>query len=256
MFGILVFIPVYRCKQQIGRVLRQLEPFLAHFAEVLVVDNKSADGTLEVAESALRSLTGIKATLIENDENYQFGGSNKIAFRYLLQTNYNQLLILHGDDQAAVEDIMPVLPQAAETDSMLGARFHPDSKLIGYSTFRMLGNRGLDLITSLVTGRKIFDTGSGLNLYSRRLLSGLDFSAYPDDLTFSTCLLLDGLRKGYRFRFFPLTWREEDQISNAKVIRQGLRILGMLWRYLLRRHYLVPPAAARDYTYRVVFESK
>ena len=51
---ILVFIPAYQCAAQIGRVLaqfRQVPPGV--FAEILVVDNRSADDTVAAAGRAM-----------------------------------------------------------------------------------------------------------------------------------------------------------------------------------------------------------
>ncbi len=47
---LLVFIPCYNCALQIGRVLAQLKgPLAQRFAEVLVLDNGSKDGTVAAA---------------------------------------------------------------------------------------------------------------------------------------------------------------------------------------------------------------
>lgn len=49
---ILVFIPAYRCSKQITRAIAQFEGVERYFAEVLVVDNRSSDNTLEATRVA------------------------------------------------------------------------------------------------------------------------------------------------------------------------------------------------------------
>ena len=50
---ILVFIPAYNCAPQIGRVLAQFDAVPAgRFAEILVLDNGSKDGTQQAALAA------------------------------------------------------------------------------------------------------------------------------------------------------------------------------------------------------------
>lgn len=258
MPGILVFIPMYRCEKQIGRVLRSLEPLQGLFAEILIVDNCSTDGSVAAAMAAMKSLIETTVTLVQNDQNYHFGGSHKIAFDYARQAGHAYLLILHGDDQADIRDAVPLIAAGEHTkhDLTLGARFHPASKRVGYSRFRTYGNHAVNLMASLVTGRRIYDTGAGLNIYGRKVFADTAYLAMPDDLTFSTCLLFDCIRKKCSFSFFPLTWREEDQVSNARVIRQGVILVIMMLRYFLRlKRFLPPPPPQRQYSYKMVVQS-
>jgi hypothetical protein len=57
-------------------------------------------------------------------------------------------------------------------------------------------------------------------------------------------------------KFFPITWTEEDQVSNAKVIRQALTILGLFTKYLFQRgkalNFQATPDSYRNF--KVVFE--
>lgn len=257
MPGITVFIPMYNCEKQIGRVLRSLEPVQERFTEILIVDNRSTDGSAAVAQQAMKAFTRTTVTLVQNDRNYHFGGSHKIAFDYALKSRADHLLILHGDDQADINDILPLITSGeyAQNDITLGARFHPNSKLIGYSKFRTYGNIAVNLMASVVTGRMIYDTGAGLNIYARGSFVDRDYLTFPNDLTFSTCLLFDCIRKKYSFHFFPLSWREEDQVSNARVMRQGMKIVLMMVRYALRFKRFLPAAPQGvQYSYKVLLQ--
>lgn len=81
--NMLLFIPAYNCAAQISRVLAKLTPEIASlFAEIIVVENRSTDNTLTVASEGLATIKGCKVTLLQNDENYNLGGSHKVAFNY------------------------------------------------------------------------------------------------------------------------------------------------------------------------------
>lgn len=58
---------------------------------------------------------------------------------------------------------------------------------------------------------------------------------FPNDLTFDAHVLLEACDKKAKIAFVPVTWREEDQQSNAKIIRQGWTILKLLIRYAFLR---------------------
>jgi len=234
MIRVLVAVPVYNCQHQISRTLALIPMAGFKVDEVLVIDNQSQDQTLRVATASLKKLKGQRASLIQNHENVGLGGSHQVAFDYGWQHGFTHLIILHGDDQARLKDFQPVMADLdLNQDVVLGARFMAGSELVGYDQIRRWGNLGLNLVFSLATGRQIFDTGSGLNLYRLAAFKPAEINCLPRDLTFNSYLLLWSLFKRHHLKFAPISWRETDQVSNAKVWRQGWRILRLLGQYWL-----------------------
>ena len=240
MSRILIFIPMYNCEKQIPRVIDRIVALgeaQKRFAGVLVVDNRSRDGSVRAASEAIRRLS-IPARVVQNRENYSLGGSHKVAFALALEEGYDAVAVLHGDDQGDITDLVPQLPLLEQYDSVLGSRFARGSRLVNYSGFRIFGNRVFNLLTSVCTGRRITDLGAGLNLYRTEYLRSRFYLPFPNDLTFNVYLLLYGAYSGSRFCFFPLSWREEDQVSNAKLFAQTKRTLGLLVSYVFARKRL------------------
>ncbi|PPQ26999.1 dolichyl-phosphate mannose synthase [Rhodoblastus sphagnicola] len=223
---------MYNCAQQIGRVLKQLEnPDVAKFFHgVLCVDNQSPDATLEVAAAAMERVPLPFRAILRNAGNYGLGGSHKVAIDFGLAQGYSHLVVLHGDDQGSIADLTPLVAAGAHDslDCLLGARFMPGSRLQGYSALRTLANRVFNAIFSIISGQKLYDLGSGLNLYRLDIFRDGFHRRFRDDLTFNYFLILACCQKGFRQKFFPLTWCEDDQISNAKLFRQGVRMLKLL----------------------------
>ncbi|HLL06555.1 MAG TPA: glycosyltransferase family 2 protein [Myxococcaceae bacterium] len=223
---ILVFIPMYNCEKQIPRVLARFGKDVQQlFDEIIIVDNGSKDGSVEVATQALATLEHLPGTVLVNDENYNLGGSHKVAFDYALEHGFDYVVVLHGDDQADINDLVPLLREGRhrQHDSMLGSRFMKGSRLIGYSRFRTLGNHVFNLLFTGAARRRVYDLGSGLNLYATAYLRPRFYLNFPNTLTFNIYLMLAGVQRGSRFVFFPLSWREEDQRSNVKMVRQSLQ---------------------------------
>jgi dolichol-phosphate mannosyltransferase len=229
---ILVFVPMYNCAPQISRVLAQLHPYETArlFHGLICVDNRSTDNTLTTAVEALEDVPLAHRAVLKNDDNYGLGGSHKVAIRYALDNGYTHLVVLHGDDQGNIADLVPHIAQGRHVplDALLGARFMKGSKLIGYSFIRTLANRIFNLIFSAAAGVRLYDLGSGLNLYKVSIFKDGFYIKYRDDLSFNYFLILGGCLKNLKQEFFPLTWREDDQISNAKLFRQGSRMLRLL----------------------------
>ena len=107
----LLFIPMYNCEKQITRVLNQLTPEVCNYiTEVIIVNNRSTDNGEEAIENYLESRnTGTKVKLIRNQSNYGLGGSHKVAFQYAIDHDFDYVIVLHGDDQGNIRDLVPYL---------------------------------------------------------------------------------------------------------------------------------------------------
>lgn len=240
---ILIFIPMYNCASQIPRVLAQLQaPGIAElFHGVICVDNQSKDDTLQAATAAMEAVPLPFRAVLRNDDNYGLGGSHKVAINYALTHGYTHLVVLHGDDQGSIADLVPHIAEGRhrDLDCLLGARFMPGSQLQGYSLLRTAANVVFNWIFSAVSGQALYDLGSGLNLYRVAVFADRFHHRFSDDLTFNYYLILGSCQRGLRQRFFPLTWREDDQVSNARLFRQGRKMLRLLAHRIFRpRHFL------------------
>jgi glycosyltransferase involved in cell wall biosynthesis len=238
---VLVFIPCYNCERQIGRVLEQFREVPAGiFDEILVLDNHSTDGTLKVAIDAATAMDGITVTVARNRENYNLGGSHKAVFAHARVQGFTHVVVLHGDDQGRVHDVLPLLASGAHRthDACLGARFMAGSKIEGYSHMRRIGNRIFNLVFSIVLRRRVWDLGSGLNVFSRTVFPPEITMHLPDDLHFNPYLLAALVDRGMRVTFFPISWREDDQVSNVRMASQALKTLGAAREYLTSRVFL------------------
>lgn len=235
---ILVFVPAYNCAGQIGRVLHQFTgPVARHIDEVLVLDNHSTDDTVLVAVEAATGLAGPPVVIAQNSENYGLGGSHKAAYEYAAAHGFTHVITLHGDDQGDIADIAPVLDAGHHrtADAWMGARFRKGARLQGYSAFRIVGNYVFDVFFSLAARHAVSDMGSGLNLLSRRAFEDPIVRRHSDGLHFNPRLLLGMYDRRLRVRYFPISWREDDQVSNVKMASQALQTFKVGWDYLAHR---------------------
>ncbi|MBR6159557.1 MAG: glycosyltransferase family 2 protein [Lachnospiraceae bacterium] len=245
MDKILLFIPAYNCEEQIKRTLAQLDPaVMAFISKVIVVNNQSTDGTEEAVVDFMHAHAGMPVTLLRNRENYGLGGSHKVAFDYAIEHGFDYVMVLHGDDQGSISDFLPVLAKGyyKKHDCILGARFMPGSKLEGYSLFRTFGNIVYDFLFAAVLQKRIYDLGSGLNMYSVEMLKTGFYEKFPDNLMFNYVMILASEYYGHDIKFYPVSWREDDQVSNVKMASQAVKVLKMLGEY-----YKDPSVICDDY---------
>lgn len=256
---ILVFIPMYNCEKQIPRVISQFdEETQKLFAEILVVDNISKDNSLLAAEEALKKLSNIKTTLIQNEENVSLGGSHKVAFNYAIDNGYDYIIVLHGDDQGSIKDIVPYIKDetAFKYDAFLGARFMKGSKTPGYDKIRIIGNYAVNAFISIFIRKSIKDMGSGLNMFKIEILKNQFYLPFRNDLTFNVYLLFYLIYSKTNILFFPLTWREDDQVSNAKVFKQGMHIIKMTFQYVFNpKKLLLKGNVINNFNYNIIYKN-
>ncbi len=233
----LLFIPVYNCKIQIKRLIEKIEKNkLESIKEILFVDNRSTDGTLETIIEETSDFKK-KTTIILNDNNYGLGGSHKVAMKYAMNNNYKDLLVFHGDDQGNVDDLEMIISSDTERnyDFILGSRFMKKSILKNYSFIRIAGNIFFNLIFSVITLKKLSDLGSGLNLLRLDNLDIDQIESFPDNLTFNYYLILYICFFKKKFLFVPITWSEEDQISNVKYFNHVFQMFKIILNFLISK---------------------
>ena len=257
---ILLFIPMYNCEKQIVRVLKQLDKEVLNFiSQVIIVNNRSTDNSQQAAIDYLKNNPSLPAKVLLNNENYNLGGSHKVAFQYAIKNNFDYVVVLHGDDQGQIQDLLPLLKskEYRNYDCFLGARFMKGSKLQGYSKFRIFGNYVFNLLFTIVLGKSIKDLGSGLNMYKTEILKSGFYNKYPDSLLFNYCMIMGADYYKHKIKFFPILWREEDQVSNVKLTSQAFTVLNLLLFYFVSKKKFIQAEyrqkALSDYTAEVVF---
>ncbi|MBE6024861.1 MAG: glycosyltransferase family 2 protein [Cellulosilyticum sp.] len=262
MTKILLFIPMYNCEKQITRVIDQLDQnILNYINEVIVVNNRSTDNSEDVVINHCKSKGDLPIKVLRNDENYGLGGSHKVAFEYAIENGFDYVIVLHGDDQGRISDFIPLLESKKyeECDCCLGARFMKGSKLIGYNKLRIWGNYGFNLLFSMVVHKSVKDLGSGLNMYKVSTLKNKYFMKYPDTLYFNDLMILASCYYKQSMLFYPISWREEDQISNNKLMSFSISLLKMLFNYVKdKKKYLEQDMRTNmidNYSAQVVYDN-
>jgi glycosyltransferase involved in cell wall biosynthesis len=227
---ILLAITAYNCEKQIKRVLNSLVNSPIKLHETIVVNNASGDNTELSVLDYIKDNPLMNIKLFRNPLNVGLGGSHKYIFNYALIENYDAVVVMHGDDQANIKDIAIVSQNINASDIYLGSRFMPNSKLIGYSKHRVMGNLFLHAMYKIICSKKIYDMGSGLNIYPRSLIQLNLHRNCPNGMIFHCKFLLD-IMDCMQIQYFPIEWTESDQISNAKLFKQVIEVLYLLLIY-------------------------
>ena len=233
---IVCVIPAYNCSQEISQTLESVNHISVLFEEIWVIDNRSTDDTLKQVISFKNSNSIQNLRIFQNYSNINLGGTHKVAFKMAISAAFTHVVILHGDNQADPNDLLQILKiknKQAIPFSYFGTRFSRKSKTLGYSKPRIAGNLLLNCIFSLLTLKILTDLGSGLNFYNLEQIKKIEMSSMTNEMSFNYDLILQFIDKDLPFKYFPISWSENSQLSNARnfqVFTEGLGIITR-WRF-------------------------
>jgi dolichol-phosphate mannosyltransferase len=237
---ITVAVTCYNCENQIVRALTEIDSILESVPEIsliTVIDNLSTDNTLKLANGSLKAFKHPhKFRIFQNSKNIGLGGSHKVAFEMAQQNESSHLLIFHGDHQASALDIKSLIELSISKNSVtcLGARFLNLSLLSGYSLTRTAGNILLNFAYTFFCRQKIYDLGSGLNLFKLSDFNPDAMRNFDDGFTYNMDLLLYLVEHKIPFKYHPIRWSNSDQISNAHALKVGFKSLTKLLNWVAR----------------------
>ena len=157
-------IPCYNEGLAIGSVVLKLKA-RKYVDVVLVVDDCSTDGTVEVATAA-------GAVVVSHEANKGYGAAIQSCFNYAKENNFDVMVILDGDGQHDPSYIPGFIEamKTGEADVVIGSRFLTKNKLSPIPKYRIVGMKVLNLFTRLVGKVKTTDSQSGYRAYSRRAI--------------------------------------------------------------------------------------
>lgn len=181
-----VVIPAYNEETQIQQVLASLPSYIDH---IVVIDDKSADGTVGKVREAQRADPRI--ILLLHEENQGCGGAKCTGYKWARDNNVDVAIAVDGDGQMDPEDMERLCaPVAAdETDYAKGNRlFHADACSV-IPKFRFVGNFISSFLTKIASGYwSITDCQTGYTAISKRALHAVDWDCmfkrygYPNDI--------------------------------------------------------------------------
>ena len=76
-------------------------------------------------------------------------------------------------------------------------------------------------------------------MYSTKIFDNNFYHKFPDRLTFNCCMLFAHDYYKHNIKFFPISWREEDQTSNVKMFSQAMVTLKIALRYRFSKKYVL-----------------
>ena len=235
---VIVVMPARNAARTVASVLGAMPS--GSFDEIILVDDKSTDDTVEVVRS-------LPVHLIWHPHNVGYGGNQKTCYLEALQRGADIVIMLHPDGQYEPE-ILPRMAQPiidGEADMVLGSRFAEPGAAIagGMPRWKYLANRFLTVTENRVLGTDLSELHTGYRAYSRELLLTIPFLRNSLDFSFDSEVIMQAVHFGFRIGEVPARSRYFDDASSVTFkpgVVYGLKTLWSALRLVLHRHGIVP----------------
>jgi glycosyltransferase involved in cell wall biosynthesis len=198
---ILVAIPAYNEEKTIKTVVDCVRQYMSD-VDIIVVNDGSRDQTAQILET-------MNVIHIRHACNLGYGRALQTALKYAHTYGYEALMTLDADGQhdAAFLPEMADYFNRGEIDMLIGSRYVLQHSYGDVPLGRRLGMQFFSALTGLLTGRRIFDTTSGLKIIRRNVFKEL-IKWHFIDFHAETIVYL--LRLGYHVAEYPIKVKERE----------------------------------------------
>ena len=207
--------------------------------EVILVDDRSTDETLEIARR-------LSVSVVWHPHNVGYGGNQKTCYLEALQHGAEIVVMLHPDGQYEPELIPrliePIL--AGEADLVLGSRMMIPgaAKEAGMPLYKRIANRFLTTIENRVLGTHLTDLHTGYRAYGREFLLTVPFLRNSLDFAFDSEVLMQASHFGFRIREVSARTRyfkDASSVGPWTSTVYGVKTLWAAFRLLLHRAHIL-----------------
>jgi len=243
---VVVVLPAYRAAQTLQKTYAEI-PFDV-VDEVVLVDDKSPDNTVEVARGL-----GIKHIVIHK-QNKGYGGNQKSCYDKAKELGADIVVMLHPDYQYTPKLLLSMV-------ALIGNDLYPvvfGSRILGGGALRggmpkykYVANRLLTLTQNILMGEKLSEYHTGYRAFHRKVLDACEYHNCSDDFVFDNQMIGQIFWNGFEIAEITCPTKYFDEASSinfGRSVTYGLGVLRVSWRYFLARTGLLswPLLGARN----------
>lgn len=237
---IVVVLPAYNASKTLEKTYAEI-PFDI-VDEVVLVDDKSPDNTIEVAQKL-----GIKH-IVPHVVNRGYGGNQKSCYDKALALGGDIVIMLHPDYQYTPKLIHSISYIIANDlyPVVFGSRILGKGALKGgMPWYKYVANRILTLTQNILMNQKLSEYHTGYRAFSREVLEAVNYELNSDDFVFDNQMAAQVFYKGFEIGEVTCPTKYFAEASSINLKRSSIYGLGVLWvsaQYFFTKLGLMKPA--------------
>ncbi len=230
----LIIIPTYNEKNNIVRLIEKLSDRYETKADLLIVDDSSPDGTANLAKEAAKH-TKMAVHILNRAKKEGLGKAYMAGFKWALQHHYPYVISMDADFSHRPEDVIKLLDAPENIDVVVGSRYIPGGKIVGWDFKRYANSKLANLVTRLALGLKPKDVTSGFKRYNQAFLGSLDQNnVISSGYAFQVEMLLHAADAGLKIAEVPIIFVDRTE-GESKISGELKRSAKIIWRLFLTR---------------------
>ena len=240
----IVTMPAYKAARTLEKTYREIPG--GSYDQVLVVDDASPDGTVEVARS-------LGLPVRRHEVNRGYGANQKTCYDWALSEGADIVVLLHPDYQYAPHRVPALVEPIREgrCDFAFGSRFKDGGDPLGggMPLYRYAGNKLTTGIENYFLRTSFSELHSGMKAYSRRFLELIGYRGFSDKFVFDSEMVVQAVLLGFRIEEVAIPTRYAEDSSSVDVVssfRYIFETLGALHRGLRDRDRLKQERLERE----------
>ena len=174
MSKVIVMIPTFNEAPNVRTLIPEIIALGAEY-HVLVVDDKSPDGTAEVVRELARIEPRVVLLLREGPRGRGFAGA--AGFRKAVELGADVVVEMDADFSHQPRHIPQLVAATREADVVIGSRMAPGGREEGRSWLRRVITLAANNYIRLILGIRIRDATSGFRAFTRKALTRIPLTA-------------------------------------------------------------------------------
>ncbi|MDG1746505.1 MAG: glycosyltransferase family 2 protein [Bacteroidia bacterium] len=220
---VVVVLPAYNAMHTLKQTYEEI-PFDV-VDDVVLVDDKSTDETIKVAEEI-----GIKH-IVNHEQNRGYGGNQKSCYKTALDLGADIVVMLHPDYQYTPKLIesMCFLIANQVYPVVFGSRILGSGALKGgMPLYKFIANRFLTTFQNICIGQHLSEYHTGYRAFSAEVLRSIDYEKCSDDFIFDNQITSQIFMAGYEIAEITCPTKYFEEASSINFKRSSIYGLGVL----------------------------
>ncbi len=174
----IVIIPTYNEKENIRHIISKILEVEPDF-EILVVDDKSPDGTGQIVKDMQKDNSRIH--IIERNGKMGLGSAYVVGFKFAVQNSYDFVVQMDADFSHNPESIPQLVKRLDDYDLVIGSRYVDGISVVNWPLSRLFLSYFANIYARIVTGVPVNDLTGGFKCIKRNVLETINLDEINAD---------------------------------------------------------------------------
>jgi len=243
---LIVNLSVFNSYKNLKKIIAGISAIKLNIVKIIIVDNNSSISIKKKLALLikLKNLYKINIKLVVNNENYGFGGSQKILFSLLKKEKFEYLIALGTSNRYNIRPVMLAVKKNIKfkKDYYLFSRFVNRESTRNYNRVRRDFNIIFIIITKIFTATFFSDPGQSSYILKKKILNkfkNIKVNNITNGSHFPHFFNIKMFKLNLRYKEIPIMWKEGNIKSHLQPLNYVLIFSLSIIKYFLTGEFFI-----------------